>query len=147
MKPHYFLLSSAILFLLASFLISPFDLTLNIVDTYFIIPVTHFLRCSAVGLLLFAAFYKRFNHYLISKMLTWIHVLSLLLFPLIIALMSYSFNKSLAVVEISDQGTSSFFGRHHRTNYIILSTLIVMQILPVLNIIFGVMNRHKRNIK
>lgn len=144
MKPYYFLLSTAILFILASVLISPFELNFDILDTYIIIPVTQFLRYQAAGLLVFAAFYRYLNRYLLLKLLTWLHILSFIFLPLIFAWMSYSFNKSLAVVEISNQASASYFERNQQINNYIFLVLIAMQILPLFNLLYGIIKRNKK---
>jgi len=143
-KPYNFLVLTALLLLLASFFISPFDLNFKITDTYFIIPNIQFFRIHAIGLFIFAALYKFLDSYLTIKSITWIHIIIVLLFPLIIAFLSYSFSRSLALVEISNQGSPTYFERNERTINSIFFIFIALQILPIINFLFGAINMYKK---
>lgn len=136
----------ATLLLVASFFIPPFDLTFNITDTYFIIPNIHFFRFHAIGLLIFAAFYKILDSYLTIKSITWLHIITIFLFPLVIAFISYNFNRSLALVEISNQGSPAYFERNERSINAVFYIFIALQILPIINFIFGAINMYKKTV-
>ena len=143
-KPYNFLALTAMLLLVASFFISPFGLTFNITDTYYIIPNIQFFRIQALGLSIFAVFYKLLNKSLISRSLTWIHILIIVLFPIMISWISYTFEKSLALIEISAKSSANYFDGHQKMINSIFLIFIAIQILPIINYFFGAVKKNKK---
>lgn len=133
-KTSYTLFITGIICFILSFIIPKDYSSIKLFDTYFSIFNSDFLKIYAVILIVFGAAYKLLNKYLRSGLLNWIHVIFTIFLPLITLWINYSYHKSLALIETSSTGASTYFSQTERTIYIIILCFLCVQSLPVLQI-------------
>ena len=143
LQPYNFLLVIAIALLLISFLIP--DETINFTFNFntVIISVSQYLQYSSVFILLFAACYKLFEKICYFKTLIWLHIVLSIILLTIIYWFSHQFNNNLALVEISNEGTIKHFESYNRTIHLLILAFTIIQTLPVINLLMGLLKQRK----
>lgn len=144
LKPHNFLLIAAILVIVISFFVSTQTVDINFVDAYYIVNFTSFLRIIAIFLLFFSLIYKFLQRNLAYQSLSWVHIISSILLIAIFIWVNYNFNKSLALIETTTQGSTNYYSENSLTINRIAFAFILIQILPILNLSIGLMKRNKK---
>lgn len=76
-KPYVFLVLVATFFLIVSFFVSKETLEVNLIDAYYIISFTQFLKILSVVFFVFSAFYKLLNRYLTLLTLSYLHIVTM----------------------------------------------------------------------
>ena len=147
LKAHKFLIVIAILLLLISFSLPQSEFTINVSWRTFSIGSGICFKFLAIFLFLLAIFYKYLNQYLKIKLLTWIHILLSILLPLAAFWYNYDFHKSLALIETTNNGSVDYILKHSSFINRILLVLILIQILPILNLSFGLVFKRKLKLK
>ena len=90
-RPHNFLLLTVILFLIASLFVSNQALDIHLHDTYFVLSLSHIVWPIISWLLTFWTLYLLTKHILFSKVLTWLHIILIVLASLfLLAILSFS---------------------------------------------------------
>lgn len=133
-KTSYTLFITGIICFILSFLIPKDYSSIKLFDTYFSIFNSDFLKIYAVILIVFGAAYKLLNKHLTNGLLNWIHVVFTIFLPLIMLWINYNYHKSLAVIETSSAGASTYSSQTERTIHIIILCFLCVQSLPVLQI-------------
>ncbi|MCZ4222418.1 hypothetical protein [Pedobacter rhodius] len=119
-KPYNFLILVATLFFIASFFVTRKTIEVNLSDSYYIIGFIQFLRMVAVVLFIFSAFYKLLKRYLNLLILSYLHIVIMLIAIGIFIFITDPFGKAL--------------------NWITL-IFILSQILFLTNICFGILKK------
>lgn len=78
-RPYHLLLLTAILFFIATFFVNNQALDMHLHDTYFIISLPHLFWLIIILLLIFWMLYLFTKRILFSKVLTWTHIVLLVL--------------------------------------------------------------------
>ena len=140
--PYYILLFSAITLFFLSFFSNQETLDYHIHATVFIISFAYFLRAVAFVLLIFWVIYKISYKILLSINLTWIHIICTVLLLILILIAGYLNTfpestdadlKSINRFQIINKWISIFF-----------SSLLLLQLLFLINIIGGLFIKRER---
>ncbi len=146
-KTYNFLVLFATLLLVVSFFIPVSSLDINFHYTYYVMTNIQFIRFWVILLFILALFYRLLARYMAWEILSWLHILlSILLLPAYLYI-QYSYIKSLAVIELTNEGSLAYFKRLN----IQLATLgmgfLLVQLLPIINLIIGLLKRRRSALK
>ena len=133
-KPHKVLLFAALLYLISIVFVHE-KIEINLADIYFFIDYTLIVAFICGLLLIFAALYKYLKKYFSIKLLTWLHIILSIVLPFFAMWISHSFHKSLALIEMTDAGSMDYILNHQRTLHKLILTFIIIQILPLINLL------------
>lgn len=143
LQPYIFLIFIAIALLLISFLIPEETINFTFNFNTVIISVSQYLQYSSVFILFFAACYKLFEKICYFQTLIWLHIALSIILLLIIYCFSHQFDNNLALVEISNEGTIKHFESYNRTIHLLILAFIIIQSLPVINLLMGLLKQRK----
>lgn len=135
-KPHKVLLFAALLYLISIVFVDQ-KIGINLAYTYFSIDYTLIVAFICGLLLIFAALYKYLNKYFSIKLLTWLHIMLSIVLPVFAIWISHSFHKSLALIELNDIEAMDYVLNHQKKLNQIILTFIVIQILPLINLLIS----------
>lgn len=142
-KPYNFLVLLATLILIVSFFIPVSNLDINFHDTYYLMTNIQFIRFWSILLFILALFYRLLSPYLAWDILNWLHILLSILLLLAYLYTQYSFTKSLAVVELTNEGSLAYFKRFNTQLAACGLGFIFVQLLPIINLILGLRKRKR----
>ena len=142
-QPYNFLLAIAIALLLISFLIPEETINFTFNFNTVIISVSQYLQYSSVFILFFAACYKFLEKIYYFKTLIWLHIVLSIILLIIIYWFSHQVNNNLALVEISNEGTIKHFESYNRTIHLLILAFTIIQTLPVINLLIGLLKQRK----
>lgn len=146
-KPHNLLLIAAVLFFISCFLTTIETTDINFSDTYYVINFSHLLRMITILFLLFSAFYKFLQNYLIYKSLNWFHIVCSIILILTIFWTNYNFNKSLALIETTQNGSIEYYSQNALFVKRLILMLIILQIIPIINLVIGLIKKKSNSKK
>ena len=142
-KPYNFLVLIATLLLATSLLVPAYSLDFNIHDTYFMVGNIPLIRWFAIFLFVFALFYKLLKSFLVSNALSWVHILSSILFFFLACYSTYSFKRSLTLVELSNADSTDYSQGFNNSTAAMLLGLLLVQLLPIVNLVIGLIKRKR----
>ena len=138
-KPHKVLLFAALLYLISIVFVHE-KIEIILADTYFFIDYTLIVAFVCGLLLIFAVLYKYLNKYFSIKLLTWLHIMLSIVLPVFAIWISHSFHKSLALIELTDIESMDYILHHQKKLNQIILTFIVIQTLPLFNVLVSLIS-------
>lgn len=151
--PYNLLLLAAILFFIASIFMSNQALDMHLYDTYFILSLFHFIWSIIILLLLFWTFNLLTSHILFSKVLTWLHIVLIVLASIsLVAILFYSNYQGIAgtpraYYDFSSWETIVQSGSLTKGIALIILIIISGVFIYILNLTMGVIKRFTRRRK
>lgn len=142
-KTYYFLVLVATIILIVSFFIPVSSLDINFHDTYYVMTNIQFIRLWGILLFILALFYRLLSSYLAWDILSWLHILLSILLLLAYLYTQYSFTKSIAVIELTNEGSLAYFKRFNTQLAAFRLGFIFVQLLPIINLILGLIKRKR----
>ncbi|QDW24698.1 hypothetical protein FFJ24_007665 [Pedobacter sp. KBS0701] len=140
-KTYNFLVLVATILLAASLLLPAVNLAFNIYDSYYMIDNVPLIRWYAIFLFVFALFYKFLKSFIASNILSWTHILLSILFFFLACYSTYNFNKSLTLAEFTSADSTDYSQGFKNSTAAMLLGFLVVQLLPIINLIIGLMRR------
>ncbi|MEO8769891.1 MAG: hypothetical protein ABI402_07395 [Ferruginibacter sp.] len=145
-KPYTTLLILACIFLLLSFFMTRQSLDIHLHDTYFIIGFKHIFWFFTLLTLVIWIMYKITNHFLFSKILTWIHIIITILALLTVVLDMLSGSNLLkpSARHYYDISNATSFKWDFKYNALFFSgifALLFAQLFYIINFIGGLLKR------
>lgn len=142
-KPYNFIVLIATLLLAASLLVPASSLDFNIHDTYFMVGNIPLIRWFAIFLFIFALFYKLLKSFLASNSLSWVHILLSILFFFLACYSTYSFSRSLTLVELTSADSTDYSQGFKNSTAALLLGFLLVQLLPIVNLVIGLIKRKR----
>jgi len=142
-KTYNFLVLLATLILIVSFFIPVSNLDINFRYSYYVMTNIQFIRFWSILLFILALFYRLLSPYLAWDILNWLHILLSNLLLLAYLYTQYSFTKSLAVVELTNEGSLAYFKWFNTQLAGFGIGFIFVQSLPIINLIPGFRKRKR----
>jgi Ca2+/Na+ antiporter len=142
-KTYNFLVLLATLILVVSFFIPVSNLDINFHDTYYLMSNIQFIRFWAILLFALALFYRLMPPYFAWDILSWLHILLSIFLLLAYLYTKYSFSKSLAVVELSNESSLAYSRRFNAQLAALAIGFLFVQLFPIINLIVGLMKRKR----
>jgi hypothetical protein len=142
-RPYNFFLLTSALLLLGSVFIPGQTLDMHLHDTYYVFPAVYLFWTIALAFLLAWTVYKLTNRFLLTKFLTWFHIVTTLIF-LIILMIANLWRDNPIPSNGEPLAFGKFFESQQRTNTImaIISILFLAgQIGYFINLIAGLFRR------
>ena len=146
-KTYNFLVLLATLLLIVSFFIPVSNLDINFHDTYYIMTNIQFIRFWVILLFILALFYRLLSRFMAWDTLSWLHILLSILLILSYLYIQYSYIKSRAVIELTNEGSLAYFKRFNTQLAALGLGFLFVQLLPVINLIVGLMKRKQSLVK
>jgi len=146
-KTYNFLVLLATLLLIVSFFIPVSNLDINFHDTYYIMTNIQFIRFWVILLFILALFYRLLSRFMAWDTLSWLHILLSILLLLAYLYIQYSYIKSRAVIELTNEGSLAYFKRFNTQLAALGLGFLFVQLLPVINLIVGLMKRRRSLVK
>lgn len=140
-KAYFILLILAIVTFFVSLILENKELHVTAFDSHYIVSQNFILKIFGVKLLLLSTFYRLFSRLLYSKWLTLLHIMLSVLMFIFLLWYNEQMVKSLALIELSNNSTEFFADFNRRFQYAII-VYVSIQILPLINIIAGLMKRN-----
>jgi len=140
-KIYNFLVLLAVLLLIISFFIPLVNLDINLHDTYYVITNINCIRYLAIFLFIVALLYKLLSHYLAWNTLSWIHIILSISLYFAASFMSYRLSKLFALAELTDENSIDYFQHYNTQIMVAISGFILVQFLPIINLIAGLTKR------
>lgn len=137
-KPYFILLLLAVFTFLVSLIIAEKSVQFTAFDTYYVITQNLILKIFGIKLLLYSSFYRFLSQLLYSKWLTWLHILLTVLLFIFLLWYNEQATKSLALIELSDN-SFEYFANINQRLFHIYSAYIAVQVLPIINLLAGLM--------
>lgn len=142
LRPYNFLGLLGVVFTLISFLVVSSTIYIHIHDTYYIIGYKHFFWLIALITLLFAFLYGITNNLLLSKYLTWLHIIiTTLSFITVIAFVSLGNDPNRRYIDVK---LWSAFNRFNVISIFIswaILVLLFVQVVFAINVVGGVIKK------
>ena len=142
-KTYNFLVLLATFLLVVSFFIPVSNLDINFHDTYYVMTNIQFIRLWVILIFILALFYRLLVRYMAWDILSWLHILLSILLLLAYLYIQYSYTKSLAVVELTNEDSIEYFRRANAQIAAMMLGFILVQFLPVVNLIAGLIKRKR----
>ena len=142
-RPYdFFLLTSALLLLGSVFMLGQ-TLDVHLHDTYYVFPAVYLFWTIALAFLLAWTVYKLTNRFLLTKILTWFHVVTTLIF-LIILMTANLWRDNPIPANGEPLDFEKFFESRQKTNTIVAAISILFlagQIGYFINLLAGLFRR------
>jgi hypothetical protein len=142
-KTYNFLVLLATLLLAVSFFIPVSSLDINFHDTYYMMTNIQFIRFWVILLFILALFYRLLARYMAWDILSWLHILLSILLLLAYLYVQYSYIKSLAVIELTKEGSIAYLKRFNTQLAALAMGFLLVQLLPIINLIVGSIKRRR----
>ena len=145
LNPPYnlFLLTALILFIISFFMWGQ-SLDLHLHDTYFVISTIYFIWAFALIFLVVWTIYKLTNKILLTKYLTWLHVVTTLIVLILLMTAGLWFDKLLPPIKREVVSYQTFLDDQQRELKVILPIAIIFIVGQVswgINLIGGLIKR------
>jgi len=142
-KTYNFLVLLATFLFIISFFIPVSNLDINFHDTYYMMTNIQFIRFWVILIFILALFYRLLARYMAWDILSWLHILLSILLLLAYLYIQYRYTKSLAVVELTNEGSIEYFRQANAQIAAIMLGFILVQLLPVINLLVGLIKRKR----
>ena len=143
-RPYNLFLFTSILLLLASICMLGQTLDIHLHDTYYIFPATYFALTIALIFLIAWTIYKLTGKYLLTKYLTWFHVLATLIVAITLMTRQLWHDNPISTNNKPPVAFKSFFEIQRKDYFIALTISLLFvagQIGYIINIVGGLIRR------
>lgn len=147
-RPYHLFLLIAIMTLLVAIFFRRETIDIHLHDTYFVIQVSLIHELLAFYLILVWILYHLTFNFLLSKVLIWVHLLSVISLPLLVIYTYNSYNPSPeSLRRYYDYSNYESFKRYSNVKAIMLVAIVTLQALCPLNLIAGMIRHSIRSLK
>lgn len=141
-RPYNFLTILGMLFITISFFLPSSTLDVHFHDTFYVIAYPHFFWFIAILFLFFALFYKITSRILLSKYLSWIHIILMIIS--LSTLFAYTLlgnDFTRRYIDASSWTSFNSFTYHSDLVRWCIGVFIICHVLFLVNIIAGAINK------
>jgi heme/copper-type cytochrome/quinol oxidase subunit 1 len=144
-RPYHLLFIAAILVLIASFFTMNETMDIHLHDTYYVISAAWTYWAIVVLLLVLWLIYVFTNRFLLSKPLTWIHVVLTIVLALLLTVFVFNPDRGSAGMarDYTDWSAFDEFERYNRMITYALLLLPLGLLLYIINLVGGLIKRSR----
>lgn len=142
-KTYNLLLLLATALLVVSFFIPAVHLDINLGSTYYVLTNIQWLRFFVILLFLMALLYRLLNPFLKWYALSLIHITGTAILFFTVFYLNYNLHNSVKLIELTAESHYVYYEQAMRKLNFALLFFLLFQLLPIVNLFAGLINRYK----